>query len=51
MQKETVLYLLNIEITATAEVVRYGTEKQTGDTHKGRMLEKINAWHKDKAGV
>ena len=45
------LYLLNIEIAATAKVVRYGMEKWTGGTHKGRMLKKINVWHKDKAGA
>ena len=45
------LYLLNIEIVATAEIVWYGMEKRTGGTHKGRMLKKINMWHKDKAGA
>ena len=50
-QHKRKLYLLNIEIVAMAEVVRYGMEKRTGGTHKGRTLKKINAWHKDKAGA
>ena len=45
------LYLLNIKIAATAEVVQYETEKRTSGTHKGRMLKKINVWHKDRAGA
>ena len=45
------LYLLNIEIAATAEVVWYETERWTSGTHKGRTLKKINVWHKDKAGA